>query len=384
MSEKNKGLRATLLDVEPSIVVKFDKTQGIQTWGDNNNYPTQMRNLIAASVTARNCIKRNSAYIRGKGFAFELANEILVNQDGQTINQVLGDSSKELAYINNVFIHVNINSEYKITSAQIIPSTDSRVGKEDSKGYAGKFIVYNNWDLSIEESIKKGDFITIDRFNPDPKVIESQVQAAGGWQKYKGQILHIKGDASRIYAEADGDCVVFDMDSEKKAARFKNGGLRKGRFGARIYMTQPFDDDYERQAFQNTLKELEGEDSQESIIVMESNEMSDDFDTQFKMLDLSSNIDDKMFEFTENSVARNIRRAFGVPSILVETDSDAGIYGNSGELLKQAKLTHWEDLEEQRSLLINAFKRIFTRWVEPLEINDWSIIPIIQDKQATQ
>jgi hypothetical protein len=55
---------------------------------------------------------------------------------------------------------------------------------------------------------------------------------------------------------------------------------------------------------------------------------------------------------------RNIRKAFGVPSILLE-DSDNSIFGNSGELLTQAKQMHWENKAEERSIIIDAFKCYF-------------------------
>jgi hypothetical protein len=56
---------------------------------------------------------------------------------------------------------------------------------------------------------------------------------------------------------------------------------------------------------------------------------------------IDTNIDDTLFQSTEESSARNIRKAFGVPSILLE-DSDNSIFGNS-ELLTQAKQMHWEN-----------------------------------------
>jgi hypothetical protein len=46
--------------------------------------------------------------------------------------------------------------------------------------------------------------------------------------------------------------------------------------------------------------------------------------------------------------AQNIRKAFGVPSILLE-DSDNSIFGNSGELLTQAKQMHWENKAEEHN-----------------------------------
>jgi hypothetical protein len=71
-------------------------------------------------------------------------------------------------------------------------------------------------------------------------------------------------------------------------------------------------------------------------------------------------------------------KAFGVPSILLE-DSDNSIFGNSGELLTQAKQTHWENKAEERSIIIDAFQMLFSNFhININPCNNWSIAPIIQ------
>jgi hypothetical protein len=51
---------------------------------------------------------------------------------------------------------------------------------------SGQWQAVDVWILS--EKIKK---IDKDKYNPNTKVIDAQVVAAGGWSKYKGQILHL-------------------------------------------------------------------------------------------------------------------------------------------------------------------------------------------------
>jgi hypothetical protein len=88
--------------------------------------------------------------------------------------------------------------------------------------------VYNNWDKSVAKKIDK-KILIIDKYNPNTKVIDAQVVAAGGWSKYKGQILHLNSDFSELYSLSDVDSVIYD-DSEFQASLFKNTGLRKGFF----------------------------------------------------------------------------------------------------------------------------------------------------------
>src|SRR5690606_20530287 len=126
---------------------KYCKTDGIHNWGDDNAYPHLIKSLVGSSVTAKSCVDINSKYIFGKGFQFEEKSSI-VNKNGLSVNQLLRIASKEFSEQNNLFFHVNWNAAHQITSVNLIPATDPRIGKADSLGYSGKYIVYNNWDKS--------------------------------------------------------------------------------------------------------------------------------------------------------------------------------------------------------------------------------------------
>jgi hypothetical protein len=63
-------------------------------------------------------------------------------------------------------------------------------------------LLYNNWDKSVAKKIDKKRFKIIDKYNPNTKVIDAQVVAAGG-SKYKGQILHLNSDFSELYSLSD-------------------------------------------------------------------------------------------------------------------------------------------------------------------------------------
>jgi hypothetical protein len=60
------------------------------------------------------------------------------------INQLLRIVSREFSEINNLFLHINYNALYQIISVDLLTREDVRIGKADSSGYSGKFIVYNN------------------------------------------------------------------------------------------------------------------------------------------------------------------------------------------------------------------------------------------------
>ncbi|PZR11192.1 MAG: hypothetical protein DI539_20870 [Flavobacterium psychrophilum] len=377
--------RIKLIDADNRLSIKYNKIDGIYANGDDNAYPQLIKSLVGASVTAKQCTDINSKYISGKGFKFTDSvtkkSSLIVNKDGMTINQLLRVVSKEFADQNNIWLHVNYNALYEIISVALLPSTDVRIGTSDSKGYSGKLAVYNNWDKSKSKTIKKSDFQLIDRFNPNPAIIEAQVEKAGGWNSYKGQILHVNADFTDTYSLSDGDCVIKDMNTENEVADIKNAVLRKGLFGSKVFITRPFEDAYARSAFEKTLKDLKGAENSSGILLLEASEATDDITKELSVQNVDTNIDIDMIEKTADRVRINIINAFGVPSILVNNNNDGSIFGQSGELIKQAKKMHWENKEEERAIIQEAFERIFSLWHEPINPSgDWSITPIINLK----
>lgn len=376
-------MKIKLVDVDNRLSIKYNKTDGVHNWGADNAYPSLVKSLTNSSVTAKQCVDINSKYIYGKGFEFAKEFAPIINKKGLTINQLYRIVSKEFSEQNNIFLHINYNALYEVISVDLISSEQVRIGSTDSTGYNGKFIVYDNWDKSKGKKIEKKDFKVIDRFNPNPAIIERQVESAGGWSKYKGQILHINSDFSSNYSMSDIDSVLYDADSEYQASVFKNSGLRKGFFGAKLFVTKPFADDYERDDFENTINDLKGSENSSGVLLLEANLESDNLAEHILIQNIDSNIDDKKFESTEQSSARNIRKAYGVPSILID-NSDNSIFGNSGELLKQAKVMHWENKEEERSIIIEAFKAVFSKFHEPINPNNnWNIIPMVEVNNAS-
>lgn len=378
-------MKIKLVDIDNRLSIKYNKQDDVYAWGADNAYPSLVKSLINSSVTAKQCVDLNSKYIYGKGFEFTQngtdKNSLIVNKRGLSINQLLRIVSREFSEQNNVFLHVNYNALYEVTSVDLLSSEDLRIGRADSTGYSGKFIDYDNWDKSKSKKVDKKDFNIIDKYNSLPAIIEVQVESAGGWNKYKGQILHITADFNQLYSLSDVDSVLYDADSEYQASVFKNTGLRKGFFGAKLFVTKPFDTDMERRDFEKTINDLKGSENSSGVLLLESNLATDVLAEQFLIQNIDSNIDDKQFESSEQSSARNIRKAFGVPSILIE-DGDNSIFGQSGELLKEAKKTHWENKEEERNIITDAFELLFSNFHTPINpTNNWEITPIIQTAQ---
>jgi hypothetical protein len=349
----------TILDV------KKDKRNECFNFGKDNAFPSLVEALINISVTSKTCIDRVAKAIYGNSFG-KLGN-IIVNSKGQTLNEVLRVAAREYAKHNNCYIQVSYDGNFDFKAIVVIPVTHVRVGKDDDKGYSGKFIIYDNWDKSKGSKIMSSSFTVIDRFNPKQKVIEKQIEAAGGdISNYNGQLIHIKKDEAFVYSLTDLNPVLSEALLEGNSQTFRSRGSEKGFLNTKLLTTQPFASDEDRRDFKKELNGVRGADNSSEVVLLEASQQTDDLSKQIKIDDLSSPYNDKLFEYSDSQAEKNICKACGVPLILVNP-SDNSMFGNSGEVLKEAKKQLFESREEDRDQIEEVFVMLMKKFQKPVE-----------------
>jgi hypothetical protein len=349
-------IRHSLLDV------KKDSRTDVYNWGADNAYPSTMEYLLSASVTAKNAVDKASKAIIGKGIA---NGHIIINKKGHTINDVIRTFGREYVKHNNAFLSIGYNLLGEVVSIEVIPSKKVRLGKKDDTGYNGKFIVYDNWDKK-EGKIDPDAFQVVDRYNPNKEIVLSQIEAAGGISKYKGQIVHIQKYMNEIYSLSDADCVILDMIAEINASEFKQKGSTDGFLNCKIMAVKPFNSDEERNAFKRDLDALRGAKNANSVILLESPDANDELSNQMLLQDLTSSHNDELFKYTEESIEKNIAKAFNVPLALINPN-DNGLFSASGEMYNAVKNILWEEKEEERQKIEEMLTSILSNYKTPFE-----------------
>ena len=100
----------------------------------------------------------------------------------------------------------------------------------------------------------------------------------------------------------------------------------------------------------------------------------EDLDKAILFKNIESNIDDKLFEYTENSTRKNILIAFNnLPNGLVEQSE--GIFSNSGEAIKEMKKQFDENCNKER----NQFLQVLNMLWKKMAIYDNSEVTIIYE-----
>lgn len=351
--------------VSDSILnIKIDKRKECYNFGSDNAYPSLIEALVLMSVTSKTCVDRVGKAIYGKSFGDQ--GKVIVNSKGQSLNEVLRIAARQYAKQNNCYLQITYDANLDIKAIVVIPVTDVRIKKADDRGYSGKFLVYNNWDRSKSKRITSASFELIDKYNPDKKVIEGQIRNSSEAKNaneaaiediisdYSGQILHIKKDETYIYSLSDLNPVLSEALLEGNSQTFRSRGASKGFLNTKLLTVQPFKDEDDRKEFKKELNDVRGAENSSEVVLLEASQMNDDIEKQIKIDDLSGEYNDKLFEYSDKQAEKNITKAFTVPLILV-SQTDNSLFGNSGEMLREAKVQLWESREEDR----DQFEEVF-------------------------
>lgn len=351
-------MKTLLIDVWKRLT-PWNKSADVYSNDIDNAYPERMDRLINNSVTAKSAAAIMVQYLIGKGYGTD-NDSLIINKDKNLkLIDFADDVADDLVKQRGVFIHVNWNALYQIADFSVMPFEWCRIGRTDSNEYAGKIAICKEWLKP-----KRSDIQLIDVFNPRKRVIDAQVEKAGGWENYKGQVLYVNMDTKLLYPLSRIDAVADDCDSEAQAAIYKNRLLRKGFFGNTLVVTRPLvgeglepgskafmEAESERERFQQAIKNSLGAQNTGGVLCLEMDFAGEKLEDALLVKQIESKIDDKLFNYTETSVRENILVAFNnLPAGLVKTN-ETSLFGNSGEAIREMKRSYWENTTKERGLL---------------------------------
>lgn len=369
------------------IDINYLQTLGIQTYGEDNLYPQTLRNIIAASSTGAECSDRFADFIEGNGFREVSFSEYVVNRKGDTADDIHSLVCRDMADFNGVALHINYNILGQIVEIQHIPFENCRLAEEDDNGYVAKIAVHPDWSGTKTRKgkkirVTKENIDYIDVFNPLKSVVLAQIQAAGGIEYYKGQVLWVSMAGKDTYPTGKGDRVVTEMSTDEGLANVKYRNVRNNFLPSSIIFTKKgteitFDkegNEMERQvdddSFSNTLIQLQGDTNCGKImeVTLENDEEKPE------VVNLNSTNYDKEFTVTDASVVERIYSAYGQePWYCIRV----GKVGFSGDILEDAFEYYNSIVNKQQRLIERTFDRIFRHWYEVANpSNDFSVQPL--------
>ena len=369
------------------VDVRYLQTLGIQTYGEDNLYPQTFRNILAASSTGAECLDRFADFIEGNGFHDVPFSESVVNRKGDTADDIHALVCRDVAYYNGLALHVNYNIYGDIVELHHVPFENCRLVESDDNGYVGKIAIHPDWSGQKTRGgkvikVAKENIDYIDVFNPDKRVVAAQIEAAGGIEYYKGQVLWVSLSGKDIYPTGKGDRVVTEMSTDEGLANVKYRNVRNNFLPAAMIFTKKgtnitFDQDGNEidsrdddDSFSDSLLQLQGDTNCGKLmeVTLETDE------DKPEVVSLNSQNYDKEFTVTDISVTERIYSAFGQePWYCIRV----GKVGFSGDILEDAFEYYNSIVSKQQRLIERTFNRVFRHWYEVANPSmDFSVQPL--------
>ena len=373
-------MRVSALKKDSPLYVSNDKyIYGVQTYGINNSFPQDVKLIVANSVTGGECVDIYGRFISGQGFLNEATAKLQINKR-QTMNELLKECSKDVAMFGGIGLHFNYNANYKITSINIIPFEHIRFKALDDNNKFDKVCIHWDWARQFRalRQWKKEDIVEIDLFNPDPVVIQEQVDNAGGWQNYKGQVYYFSNNGYKTYPMPIYQAALTDMNTEEGLMVIDNRNARN-RFmigGAFIEINNENNNTESDEEFESketdtekVLFDMQGDEESCKIIYMQV----PNAESVPKFIPFESKNYAEDYDITNKNVSDRIGRSFMQPPILRAENVGANF---GADLMMNAYKYYNNITTEERMTISRIFTEIFKYWKDENIVNDFSINPL--------
>lgn len=345
---------------------------GIQTYGDTNDFPQTVSEIVQASKTGNACLSIYNDFVYGHGFKDPGVYKLRVNKEGEKLDKILRMVCKDFTLWHGFAIHVNYNMNFRVSSIHHIPFESLRLAKADDGGFIGRTAYHPDWGHRDKTRSRwsPSDIEWFHLFNPDPEVILNQVEGAGGWDNYNGQILYFSGDSegSPSYPVPIFIAEMTDMRTEEALANVAGRNACSNFLSAGI-LVDIKDETQDQSQVNETQKELnkfQGDENTSQLWYIQCK--SKDEVPQF--IRFSGENYDKAFEVTQRVIPENIGQAFKQPPILRAVDVGANF---GADLMTNAYKYYNSVTVRERQQLEETFVSIFEYWWAPLENPDFAI-----------
>lgn len=367
-------MRLLNFEIDDRVKITLDKTikedgvNGIMTFGVNNDYPQTIEKLINGSQTAKMTSQVYAKFLAGNGFLDARLNGIVIGRDARgkniTMHSLLRQTAQSISKFNAFYWHLSFNPEIKVGSVQLKDFKNIRFAKPDDTGYSAKVVYSDDWK---NKKVTKKDY---NLYNVNPDVFRSQVEKAGGFDKFKGQIYFQSFDDEYFYPLSVFDSVYLDMDTEAQIALYKNRQIRNGFFDKVVFRVapQPKELDANGQEIENgndelakSIRSFMGADGETALVLEDHFSETGEIEQNgsFRIDRIQSTINDKLFEGWEKSLANSIRKsAKGVPAILIDYEQ-SNLGNTSGESVRAACDYYNAITQLERDTIQMCFYEIF-------------------------
>lgn len=374
---------AQLKSAPPFDSVRW-QTYRIQSYGENNDFPQSVQEIVQASQTGSACLSIYRDFVFGLGFKDETVAKFKVNREGQTLEQLLHQIVNDYTLFGGFALHCNFNENYQISSLHWVPFENVRLELPDEDGQFFRVATHPDWGRrsKIYRRWSASKIEWFDLYCPNPGKIQQQVERAGEWENYKGQILYFSNSFEILptYPIPLFISEMTDMRTEEGLANV-NGRNVCSNFlsaGMLVEIDKADQDDQQLKDKQAMLDLFQGDENTSNLWYMHVKNKDDI--PQF--VSFSGENYDSAFNNTATKIPENIGRAFKQPPILRAVDVGAGF---GADLITNAYKYYNSITANERQIITNVLTQLFDKWNELDEISNvkFDLQPLLYNAGAT-
>jgi hypothetical protein len=355
--------RVILPEIVPQrLRVDEDYSTDVFRYGYYNTYPQEILEKLRASGITSGAVSLFQDFIFGEGFEDESFGNSVVNKKGQTANDLLSEYAIERSIFSGASFHINYNMLLESENITIIPYQFCRIARFDSDK-SGKIGVYDNWAGESYERRKKSikDIEYIDHFTNDLEKTQQQIENAGGFENWKGQVLYYSSQGHSRYPLCVFDAVINDVETDALYSTYRK---RTGQNNFNPSVILDFLGDYEdddQKKIEKSVKNFQGSENAGNALMFFGNN-TDAEGNIVKNVEVtvpSTQNNDDIYVNQERSVQGNITRLFKQPKVLVAMD-DSGLFNQ--DQMENAYTFYNEVTKKQRTEASRIFESIFSNY----------------------
>lgn len=351
----------------------------VKAYGQNNDYPQKILEIINASGTGRTCMDIYVKFVEGGGFEDVTFAQTIINSKKERAGSLLRKFAKDLKNFNGFACLVKYNGVGLPDEYYDVPFEHCRLEIDSDKNYTGRIAIHPDWTGITGRSFTSASVKYINSFNPD-KVVE-EITEVGSPLNYLGQIFYFTADGDIEYPISPFDAVVTDMLTEESVSTVKHRNSKYNFLPAGILVRKgikpktldngeiDLNDPFTRQQMEaaDMITKMQGDSNASKIWVVDVD--ADEEKPEF--IDFTAKNFDKQYELTEETVQENIGKMFMIPPILRGIDIGAGF---GADLMTNAYNFMNSVTGNERKMLEIAFRDLFTYY--PVKFTNYHILPL--------
>ena len=299
------------------IATPRDTVDNFLYYGADNSYPQMVKAVLNLSSLSTSSVNLIANFIRGDGF--ERGDDVIVNDLGESANDILWSISNDQAIYNGYALHLNSNGLGSVKSVEHIPFEFVRLGLPDQKGRIRDVRVSNNWESTNSQALPNNVE------NPTRYLIyEAEQNGVEALTTAKGMVYYSTPKKNE-YPLSSIDPIIETAQSDNELQKFELGNITNGFLSMSIFKYPSSGDSEEQEeAIRAKLNGLKGAANSNSIIVVG---IDDDAENVGNLIEqVPANNNDSLFTNTLSSVRKRIVTNFAVPSGLMGLLPEGSIF----------------------------------------------------------